>query len=215
MPFVESATELTTAATDAVLALECVLLMRWLHRQAGAPPWRARLWGGVFALMAAAALLGAVAHGFAMPEALRDLLWLPLYLALGILVALVVVGAVADWRGWTPGRRLLPWAVAAGVALVAVTQLLGGAFLIFIVYEGAALLAALAIYVLLAVRGRLPGAGVVALGLVLNLAAAAIQASDLSLHLVVPFDHNGVFHLVQMFATAVLALGLGAGMRRA
>jgi hypothetical protein len=39
----------------------------------------------------------------------------------------------------------------------------------------------------------------------LNLVAAAVQASDVTIRLIVPFDHNGVFHLVQLVAIAALA----------
>jgi hypothetical protein len=36
--------------------------------------------------------------------------------------------------------------------------------------------------------------------------------SDLSVRLIVPFDHNGLFHLVQLTATAALANGLRRGL---
>jgi hypothetical protein len=51
----------------------------------------------------------------------------------------------------------------------------------------------------------------VATAISLNLAAAAVQASSVSFEIFVPFDHNGVFHLVQMVALATLGLGLRLG----
>ena len=73
------------------------------------------------------------------------------------------------------------------------------------------MLAALAIYLLLVRNRTLPGASLVAAAIALNLIAAMVQASDLTLTLVVPFDHNGLFHIIQMIALAVLGCGLRSG----
>lgn len=53
----------------------------------------------------------------------------------------------------------------------------------------------------------------VATGIFLNILAAGLQASEVSVHLLFPYDHNGIFHLVQMVATAILGLGLVIGMQ--
>ena len=43
----------------------------------------------------------------------------------------------------------------------------------------------------------------------MSLAAGALQAADLgTVHLVWDFDHNGVFHLVQLAAIVLLGAGL-------
>ena len=63
-------------------------------------------------------MLGVVTHGLVLPDATRDLLWQPLYLSLGVTMALFVVGAVRDWRGDAAGRRMLtPMLVLAVVVL--------------------------------------------------------------------------------------------------
>ncbi|OGQ87565.1 MAG: hypothetical protein A2512_11620 [Deltaproteobacteria bacterium RIFOXYD12_FULL_56_24] len=108
--------------------------------------------------------------------------------------------------------RLVPWGLGVSAAFFGLTALLGGPFIVFIVYAAAVLLSALAIYTFLAASHRLQGAAVVALAILLNLAAAAVQASNVSLHLLIPFDHNGVFHLVQILSTALLGWGLHLGM---
>lgn len=212
MLFVASPTELTTGVTDGVLALEGAVLVAYLWRGATVAPWRARLWCSVFALLATSSLLGAVAHGLALAPGVREALWLPLYLCLGLAVALVAVGAVADWRGQSVAQRRVRWALAIGLAFCILTTLQGGDFLIFVVYEAVALLSVLGIYAYLAVARRQRGAGVVVLGVVLTLVAAGVQASPVTLYLVVPFDHNGVFHLLQLLSTATLAVGLRRGM---
>lgn len=208
-----SPTELTTGITDALLCLECLALAAWVGRTTTREAWRKNVWAWVFVLLAFSAGLGAVAHGFELSSSTRAAIWKPLYLSLGVLVALFFVGAVGDWRGESFGRRLLPWAAAVGIGFFVVTQVKRGSFIVFVGYEAAALLGALGVYSFLAFAGRLRGAGVVAVGIVLNLVAAGIQASPASVRVVVPLDHNGLFHLVQMMAIAVLAVGLRQGMQ--
>lgn len=212
MPFVDSPTELTTSATDAVLVVECVVIMAYLWRAPAGDRWRTGLWCWVFGLIAFSSLLGAIAHGLEMPDAVREALWKPLYLSLGILVALFIVGAVFDWRGRAAAVRLVPWSIGAGAVFFGLTEFFGGAFIVFGVYEASAMGGALAIYSFLAATHRLKGAGLVAAAILLNLAAAGVQATDVSVRIVFPFDHNGVFHLVQMTGAAVLGLGLRIGI---
>lgn len=215
MPLINSPTELTTSATDALLAIECIVIIALLLRTAPADRWRTNLWCWVFGLLAIASFLGALVHGVEMPKTMRTALWTPLYLSLGILVVLFIVGAVADWRGPVAAMRLVPWGLGVSAAFFGLTALMGGAFIVFIVYAVAVLLGALAIYIFLAASHRLKGAVVVALAILLNLAAAAVQASNVSFHLLFPFDHNGLFHLVQMVSTAILGWGVHLGMKSA
>lgn len=211
-----SPTELSTAATDAVIAVVSLLCLAVLRRHRRRHPQRVLIWTWVFALLALASLLGAVAHGLDLPAMALAWLWRPLYLLLGVIVALFVVGAIFDYAGVRAARRTLPPMLALALAFFALTQTFSGTFRLFIAYEGLAMLAALLIYGLLALRRRLDGAGIVAAGILLNLLAAAIQATGtVSLQVIVPFDHNGVFHLVQIVALAVLTAGLARGMTAA
>ena len=75
------------------------------------------------------------------------------------------------------------------------------------------MLGAFVIYLYLGLTSRLRGAGIIAMAILLNLLAAAVQASNVSFHLLFPFDHNGVFHLIQMVAIGTLAIGLSPGMQ--
>jgi hypothetical protein len=206
-----SPTELTTAATDLILALACAGAVWRLVAGRPGDAWRRHLWSAVFALVGLASLLGVVVHGVVLPAALAAALWHPLYLGLGLAVALILVGAVLDARGRASARRGLWPALATGLAAYGVTQALDGAFVVFLVYQGLATGAALALYAGLAVRGGLPGAATVTVALALNLAAAAVQASDLSLRLVWPFDHNGLFHLLLLPALGLLYAGIAQG----
>jgi len=203
-------TELTTAATDAALAVvSAAFALVFALRRAG-DRWRMGLWAWVFGLTALGSALGAAAHGLALGGTVRWALWQPLYLSLGLTIALFLVGALRDWRGEATARRLLPAALAVGAIFYAITAADGGGFGLFVAYEAAGMLAALIIYVRLAAGGR-RGAGYVAAGIALTLAAAGVQASPLSLTVVWPFDHNALFHLAQLAALFVLAHGLWHG----
>ena len=206
-----SLTELTTAATDAILGLVCLVLLARLIQRPEGPAWKRAIWGAVFACLAAASFLGAVAHGVVWPDLVRARLWQPLYLALGLTVAIFLVGAIGDWRGRDAARRARPWLMTMAIAFFAVTQWGGGSFLLFVGYEGVVMTAALAVYLKLCAKGR-PGAGTVALGIALSMAAAGVQASDLRLTVVVPFDHNGLFHVVQLVGVIVTARGVRTGL---
>ena len=208
MDLVGVATERSTAATDAVLALAAagaiLVLRRTTPRSFGRSVWQAAL-----TALALASVLGAAAHGLELPPATRELLWQPLYLALGVTMALFVVGAVRDWRGDAAGRRVLVPMLALAVVFYGITRLTGGSFLAFVVYEAAALLFSLGVYLRLAAGPVRAGAAPMAAALAVSLAAGVVQASDVGpIRLVWDFDHNGVFHLVQLVGLALLLTGL-------
>jgi len=162
-----------------------------------------------FGCLALASVLGAIAHGFKMSPALNLLIWQPLYLALGLTVALFVVDAVYDYAGQRWARRLLPVAIVVGVGFAVVTQVSSGSFLIFVAYEALAMLLALVLYVRLALSRRLPGATLVALGIFTTILAAAVQATHaVAFTLIWRFDHNGAFHLIQMVGLLLLIAGV-------
>ena len=213
MPFTSSPTELTTALSDAALAVVCIVLLVRLLKLPVRAPFKVRVWAWVFGFLSVASVLGAVTHGLEWTPFWKNVLWAPLYLSLGLVVALFLVGAVSDWKGVAAGRALLPWALAVALVFFVVTRLTDR-FIVFVAYEGVVMLASLAIYITLW-RARRTWAGVVAAGITLNIVAAAVQASSLGLVLVVPFDHNGLFHLVEIVAVVVTARGLREGLSAA
>ena len=208
MELVGEVTERTTAATDALLALAALVAILVL-RQRTAPSLGRAVWQAAFVALIVASLFGAVTHGFAMPAPARELLWQPLYLALGVTMALFVVGATRDWRGDRAGRRALPPMLALAGVFYGVTLVTGGDFLVFVVYEAAALLFSLVVYLRLASGQGRPGAALMAAALAVSLGAGALQASGLgSVRLLWEFDHNGLFHLVQLLGLALMLAGL-------
>lgn len=208
-----SPTELTTAATDAAIAILALVCIRWLAGHRDADPPKVTLWILVLGLLTVASILGAVAHGLDLGADTLFWLWQPLFLSLGLVVALFVIAAVYDGVGPDTARRWLIPALAAGGLFYLVTLLFPGTFMVFVLYEAVAMLAALALYTRLAVRTGKGWAWLMVLGIALNIAAAAIQAGgSVRLQLLVPFDHNGVFHLVQMVAIVVLVAGVGSSL---
>ena len=200
---------MTTAATDLALGVLAVGCASYLVRFRESDPWKVTLWSWLYGMFAAAALLGALAHGFAWSAAVWDLLWLPLFLLLGLTVALFVVGAIYDLRGLPAARRSVPFLMVLAFVFFGVTQVASGAFLVFVLYEAAAMLFALGVYGYLAATEANRAMSLMVLGVGLNIVAAAIQATQAaSFTFIWPFDHNGVFHLVQMVALVVLCAGL-------
>ncbi len=215
MEFIDKPAEQTTAATDAILALLALGCVLYLRRIGQRDLWKTNVWSWTFALLILAGLLGAIAHGFKMSPQTNDLFWQPLNLTLGLVVALFVIGVAYDTWGRVAARRALPVMIVIGLAFFGLTRLIPGTFFVFIVYEAIAMLFALVAYGRLALKGRLKGAGLMTTGVLIMMVAAGIQAGEsASLTLIWQFDHNGLFHLIQMVGVLMLLAGLRAGLLR-
>ena len=207
--FTDSPVELTTAATDVLLAILAFICIVYLRQYRSLDGWKVGVWSWTLAAFSAAALLGAVVHGLELSDATKTFLWRPLYLLLALVVALFVVAASYDWLGKRSAWRVLAAMMPVALGFFVFTQIWSDSFRVFVVYETASMLVALAIYVYLAAGKRLTGAGLMASAILLNVLAAGIQADgSIRLTVIWPFDHNGVFHVVQMVAVLVLIAGL-------
>lgn len=215
MDFVAIPTEQTTALTDAILALGAFGAALYLNRFRPHQRWRVAVWQGVFIFLAGAATLGALAHGLILPPAVSRLFWGGISLAFGVLVALFLVAVALDLFGEAASRRCSKPLIGVGVGFFAATLARPDSFLIFILYEATAMLIALAGYLWLAARSLLPGAWWMTGGIAVSLLAAAIQASHaVTVTLVWTFDHNGVYHLLQMVGIGLMLAGLRRGLMR-
>lgn len=179
-------------------------------------PWKVNIWAWTFGLLVTAATLGAVAHGFQMPEMVNQWLWRPLNLILAWLVALFVVAVVYDLWGVELARRVVIPAFTVGLIFFGLTLINPTNFLPFIIYEVVAMLFALGGYGWLMWAGRLPGAGWMTAGVLVTIIAAAVQAlwngKENPLVMIWQFDQNGVYHLIQMVGVALLLVGLRLGL---
>jgi hypothetical protein len=210
MRFVDSPTERTTAATDLLLAAASLGGIAYLRSRPHSVPTDTLVWSWAFALLAVSAALGAAYHGLALDGSRRNALWQALTFCLALAIALVACGIAHDLLGPEAAGRALPALLASGAAAFALSRLFPGLFLVFILYQATVLLGALAVYGTLALTGATSGPAWIAAGVVLSLAAAAVQARRrCRIRLVWEFDHNGVFHLLQTAGLVVIWVGLG------
>lgn len=189
--------EPTTTLTDyALAALGAALALR-LHAEAPALPGYARLWAASFYAIALAALLGGTSHGFtaSLPASAKLGLWIGTYALLGLANLLLLCAALAGLR-----PRVGASFVAAALAKFA-------AYLVFavarrdfgwVIADMALTLAGLLGLGLHRWFARRPGAGWLLAAVSVSFAGAFVQYGRLAFHR--HFNHNDLFHVVQMLA---------------
>lgn len=215
MEIVASLTEQTTAATDLILGIQTIGLAAYLQRFYPRNPWRTRLWQALMLLSSAVALAGTVAHGMVMARETYELLWQPMLICLGLVVATFVLAAVYDLKGQAAARKLLPGCIGVALVFYGIIQIPGATFLYFILYEIVGMVFALGVYGYLGVKKRLAGAFPIVLGILLQILAAGVQAAGpFEVRLIWLFDHNGIFHLIGMLALFVMVFGAARGFER-
>lgn len=208
-------TEQTTAFTDVILAFLALITAVYISRKGIAnKPYRTRIWTGAFLFLSLSAGVGAIAHGFEMSDKLNVNVWHVINFGLGMIVALFLVATVSDLTHEKLSRRFLPGMLVIAFIFFLVTVFVPGSFLVFIIYESIAMLAALGTYIGLSIKKRIPGAPMIALAIFLTMIAAGIQASEaINITIIWEFDHNGIFHIVQMMALPFFAFGISKGSR--
>jgi Family of unknown function (DUF6962) len=208
----DAPTELTTAATNLPLGL--VALVAWIsfYRRRGRDPWKARVWMTAAVCFLVVSIVASGVHGLKLSEQVHFLGWTVTYLGLGLVIAAVTVGAVLDLWGERASRRVAP--VMAMVALLFVLAMrVSDRLIVFIGYEAVFVGFALVAYGYLAVTRRLAGAGLLWAGLLVSLMAAVVQTTDAQVTMIWTFDHNGLFHLLQVPGLILMVLGVGSALR--
>ncbi len=213
MGIISIPTEQTTAFTDLILAVLGTLTAVYIAKKGmGKNPFRTRIWSGAFFFLALSAGVGAIAHGFDMSDKLNGNVWHVINFGLGMTVALFLVATATDLTHHKLAVRILPALILVAIIFFLVTVFIPGSFLVFIIYESIAMLAALGTYIGLAMRKKLDGAAMIAAAIFLTMVAAGIQASEaINVTIIWEFDHNGIFHIVQMIALPLFAYGISKG----
>jgi hypothetical protein len=177
-----------TLATDYLLAAAAALMAAFTLRAAGEQDSR-RWWGVAFIALALGAALGGTYHGLRIAA-----LWKPTVLVLGVASAAMVAGsALATTRGmW----RLALLAVAAAKLAIYWTWVWRDDRFIWVVADTGSAFALVALLHLL--DSQRPGSRWIVAGVAVSIAAAAVQATGLDLHR--HFNHNDLYHLVQLVA---------------
>jgi hypothetical protein len=199
--------EPTTFLTDLVLSVLSTGCAIALGRRARANASHATGWlAATLAAAGVAALAGALAHGFGdeMPEAAADGLWRATLHAGGLMsFCLIASSAAAALRG---AARTAVY-VAALLELAAFTGwvALYPEFRWLVFDYGIAIAVAATLHGLRLRRGDRPGAVWILAGLGVSVAAALVQRSGFALHR--HFNHNDLYHVVQMLGTWLLCRG--------
>lgn len=212
MQFIDIPTEQTTAATDVVLAGLAFFATYLMWHAGQKAPWKSRIWVWIFSLLGIGSILGAFFHGFQHTLAVKKLIWFPMLFLFSIVVALFLVAMLYDARGERSARRILPVMLMVGSLAFGVVAFNEGNFFVLILYETLAMLVALVGYILAAIKTGSSGNRFMAAGVAVTILAAAVQATaSLSFTLVWEFDHNSVFHFIQMLGILFFILGLRSG----
>ena len=200
-------TEPMTMMTDYVMgALAFVLAMRIVGDAAAGRQLSGRLWAAALVMTAVAAFLGGTYHGFIqwMPGASGRAMWKATLLATGIGSACLLAAAVTAATAGALQRALL--AVVVVKLLVYVwTIATKDEFALVIADYGTALLAVALAAWFIRPSGLTPAAWWITAGVAVAVLAGAIQWAHLAPH--VHFNHNDLFHVVQMASLYLLYRG--------
>lgn len=185
-----------TLATDYLLAAAAAIIALRVLRSAGGQDCR-RWWGVAFIALALGAALGGTHHGLRL-----EALWKPTVLVLGVASAGMVAGSAL---ATAPGMwRIALVALAAAKLALYWTWVWRDDRFIWAVADTGTAFALVALLHLIA--WRRPGSRWIVAGVAVSIAAAAVQASGIDLHR--HFNHNDLYHLVQLVALLLYYRGV-------
>lgn len=196
-------TEPVTLLTDYLLAAFTLALGVRLWRINRA--FAARCWASALIATAFAALAGGTFHGFIRmlsPLAAASLWKITVYL-IGIAALLLGCGAILSTTRELVQRALL--------ALIVLKFVVYAAWMArhddfrYVIYDYAPSMVLVALLFALGYRANAPASRWVLAGIAISFAAAAIQASGFALHR--HFNHNDLYHVIQMVAMYALYRG--------
>jgi hypothetical protein len=200
-------TEPMTMITDYLMgALAFVLAMRLVGDSTAGRQLSGRLWAAALVMTAVAAFVGGTYHGFIqwMPGLAGRAMWKATLLATGLgsacLLAAAVVAAVAG-----PLRTALAGVVIAKLAFYVWTIATKDSFTLVIADYGTALVAVVLAAWVIRPSGLTPATWWITAGVAVAVVAGVIQWARLAPH--VHFNHNDLFHVVQMASLYLLYRG--------
>jgi hypothetical protein len=184
-----------TMATDYALAAVTGCLCFFIFRQA--EQQSRKFWSLAFAALAVAAALGGTHHGFVI-----EALWTPTVLAAGVASFGMLAGSAIATTTGRLRQGLIALALAKLLAYSA--WMLGHDEFIYVVADSGAALLAVSILHLFDWKNSC--SRWLLAGVAVSLAAAAAQASGFDLH--PDFNHNDLYHVVQIAAMAFFYNGV-------
>lgn len=158
-----------------------------------------RIWLCFFLFLGLASFLGAFVHGVEMLSQMRSYLWHPLYLFLALSVAFFVMGALFELLAEKNAKKGIILMLSMAFIFFSIIAFLPDSFLVFIIYEGSCLLVCLVIFLFKLFRTQKASYLFMVPGILVTILAAVLQSiKNISFHFIWEFDHNGIFHLVQI-----------------
>ena len=194
--------EPTTAITDFILGLETLALALILMMGKGTFP-SLPYWIAAFILLGTAALLGGFAHGLAYHR-----LFILIQANLAALMVILLLATLMDGFGSEVAIRWRWPVIGLAVIFALAAWRFPRHFHIYAAFEGILMVGILAVYLWLALTNAINGAGFIAAGIGITLIAAVLFLKKVHFSLVWTFNHNDVYHLVQMVGVFFLFLGL-------
>ena len=200
-------TEPATMITDYLLGLFTVILaLRLFKLNGGQPQNSIRLWGGALAATAIAAFLGGTSHGFALyfDEFAKTVIWKTTVYSIGLASFFLLSGtffaAVANpLRRWFLGLVLLKFLVFAN------WMVFHDEFKYVIFDYAPAMLGVVLLQIYAYSKWKHKSALWLISGVGISFAAAGIQVSGFTIHK--HFNHNDLYHVIQMGANYLLYRG--------
>jgi hypothetical protein len=200
-------TEPMTMVTDYVMgAFAFVLATRLIGDAAAGGHRSGRLWAAALVMTAVAAFLGGTYHGFvqAMPLAAGRAMWKATLLATGIGSACLLAAAVTAATAGTVQRALVALVVVKLFVYIW-TIATKDQFTLVIADYGTALVAIVLAAWFIRPSGLTPAAWWITAGVAVAAVAGVIQWARLAPH--AHFNHNDLFHVVQMASLYLLYRG--------
>ena len=163
-------------------------------------------WVLAFAALSLAAARGGSYPGYAaaLTEGVRHLLWTITVLAIGIASFSMLAGSAFAVTASNP-RKLLLALAAAKLALYSVWILAHDAFIYVIADTGIAMAMVAALHGWSALRDRDRASGWMLGAVAVSVLASGVQASGYALHR--HFNHNDMYHVIQIAAMALFYIG--------
>ena len=192
-----------TLATDYVLA---GLGAYWGLRLLRAEKRAARLWGCAFLAMAAGAFFGGTAHGFVawFDEGQRELVWTATTYSIGLASFFLLAATGAGALPCGAARVLM--ALASVKLAVYLWWMASHDEFIYVIYDyGPSMLVVLAGHLWAWRARRFEWAKWIAAGVAVSFVGAGVQMSGFALH--EHFNHNDLYHVIQMVALVMFYRG--------
>ena len=199
-----------TLITDYALGALCVVLAMRM-RSRGLPQNRSD-WTAALLACAIAAFAGGTYHGFLpwMDATFAAVLWRLTLLAIGWAAYAAVVATCRAHLGGV--QETVIWVARAQLGIYALAAIARGDFIVAIIDYSLAFGFVLAVHAWAWSKYSDSAARTVVGGVLVTFAAAGIQAAGIAPH--AAFNHNDLYHVVQMAGTALLYRGALTSARR-